>query len=283
MFASNRSTVRGFGTVALALGLSAAALAAPLSQIPVANALPCSTCYGDGPLPRPLPTPRLPAPTPTPAPVTGSPAPHGRAQLVLQTLYCYDTTELGHDEVYFRLGGTNGDGKSIGTYDASGQAIDRRGPSTAMGADADNGTAWDMNDSGDLQNRRLNAIVDDESLSSGQIETLYFGFAESDGTNIIGSLAQYGATAVGSIIGGPTAGAIAGAAGSALKTVIPANQDDFLGNFGLQVANTNGAVHIVSVSAGEYASIKQQTATTFTVHVEHDEGSYDATFAVQGQ
>jgi hypothetical protein len=203
-------------------------------------------------------------------------------QLVLQTLYCYNTTELGHDEVYFRLGGTNGDGKSIGTYDNQGQAIDRRGPSTAMGADADNGTAWDMNDSGDLQNRHLNAVVDDESLAPGQVETLYLGLAESDGTNIIGALAQYGATAIGTIIGGPTAGAIATAAGSGLKTAIPANQDDFLGNFGLQVVNNNGVVRIVSVSPGEYAQIKQQTTNTFTVHVEHDDGSYDATFLVQG-
>jgi hypothetical protein len=97
-----------------------------------------------------------------------------RARLVLTRLTCYRTTEDGHDEVYYVAGGVDG----------SGQKVSHRGPDAANGGDADGGTAWDMNDSGDKKDRTLNATLYEGSLKTGEVANVAIGLCESDGTDV---------------------------------------------------------------------------------------------------
>src|SRR5262249_32549177 len=95
-------------------------------------------------------------------------------QIVLDRLVCRSTTDGFHDEFYDVVAGLSGDG----------QQVTKRGPNAAEHADADDQTAWDMNDSGDKRDRRLGAVIYDGIIGNNQQATLDFGFMESDGTNI---------------------------------------------------------------------------------------------------
>lgn len=90
-------------------------------------------------LPRPLPRPwpdNHGTPMPSGTTTTGT---QSRAQVVVRRIYCSCTTEAGHDELYYLFGGANG----------AGAQVNHRGPDGWQAADADNATAWDMNDSGE--------------------------------------------------------------------------------------------------------------------------------------
>jgi len=197
-----------------------------------------------------------------------------RAQVVLKRLYCASTTEDGHDEVYFLFSGVDGAGK----------AVSHRGPDATQSGDADNQTAWDMNDSGAQQNRTLNAILCDVALATGQNATLTFGFMESDGQD-------WGSTVT-------AAAGVAGKIGSAIPLVtiaaqivgwlggfIPKNQDDALGAFALRLTNADGRVTGQEVVAGSYTTLVHPLdsgAGTFSVRFRHDDGDYTADFQIRG-
>ena len=189
-----------------------------------------------------------------------------RFQVVLTRLYCAGTTEQGHDEVYFLLGGVDG----------KGQEFHKRGPDPTQGADADNGTAWDMNDSGDNQKRDFNAILHEGVLESGESATMNFAFMESDKTNF-GDTLQAAAKIAENIFQDPTAKAAVGAV-EFIGSQWPTNQDDFLGSFYLQVRNANGNVYIANTSPGQHAEFAfpyTQGGNSFTYRVRHDDGDYN--------
>lgn len=84
-----------------------------------------------------------------------------RVTLVMDRLRCGQTTETGHDEFYYTYGGYVLDNVT----GQPSEPISSRGPDRSQGADADfNGpnnepTAWDCNDSGHLDDRRLTATM----------------------------------------------------------------------------------------------------------------------------
>jgi hypothetical protein len=63
-------------------------------------------------------------------------------KLIVRTLYCHSTNEgRGHDEIYLKVWGKNGDGTSYGTEDTP-----HYFPAERKDGDQDNGTTWDFND-----------------------------------------------------------------------------------------------------------------------------------------
>lgn len=199
-----------------------------------------------------------------------------RAQIVVRRIYCSCTTESGHDEVYYLFGGVNGAGKEIS----------HRGPDAWQSADADNATAWDMNDSGDEQNRYLNATIYDEPLTAGQTATFACAFYESDHQDYGSTVAAAGklASGVGGLIKQPVV-VIAGQVLTFIGSLIPMNQDDFLGAFSVRLANVNGQVRIAELAAGTYARViaSYNAADQFTLGFRHDDGDYTVDFQVVGR
>jgi hypothetical protein len=266
-----RSAVGAALVIAVVLGGSVASQDATSSAY-AACKQPCND-----PPPKPTATPHIvPTATPTPPPT--------RFRLVLQELDCYGVTDTWFDdEVYYRIGGTNGAGMSLAGYDSNGQAVDRRGPTLLQGADADNGTAWDTNPDPADQSKKFKVLYTDlenEPLAVGQTESMYLVLQESDGTDY-GPYVKYGATAVAALIGGDTASTIAGLVGSAIGDHL-INSDDNLGDFALQVQNTGPQLVIKSLSAGPYATITNQGPNWFSVHFSNDGGVYDAVFQIKG-
>jgi hypothetical protein len=233
-------------------------------------------CNDPPPKPTPIPHP-TPSPTPAPAPT--------RFKLVLQELDCYGITDdIGDDEVYYRIGGLNGAGQSIGGTDSTGQAVDRRGPTALQGADADNLTAWDMSDSGANKFKVLYTTLEDEPLAPGQTEHMYLILQESDGSNY-SNLAKYGVEGVGgllSLFGVDGAFDIAQKIGDAIGQLDLTNKDDLLGDFVLEVQNTGPQLVITNLSAGPYATISSQGPNWFVVQFAHDDGNYRAVFQIKG-
>jgi hypothetical protein len=192
-------------------------------------------------------------------------------QVRLLSLRCDNTTEWGHDEVYCIIGGMNGDGGSIKS----------RPPNASQGADADDGTAWDMNDSGEKQNRWLDVVLYEEPLTDGQTATLNFAFLESDswsyddGLRAAAKLSEWA-------IPNPF-GSILGDIFDRIAGLIPENSDDPLGSFSLQVANRNGELDVQTIP-GQYTSVEQPWQAddgTFGYFFNHEDGRYHALFAVQ--
>jgi len=212
---------------------------------------------------------------PPPPPPPPPPSHQTRAMVVVRRIYCSCTTEQGHDEVYYLFGGVNGAGKEVS----------HRGPDPYQSADADNATAWDMNDGGAEQNRSLNATIYDEGLAPGQTATFACGFYESDSQDYGSTVAAAGklAEGVGTVLKQP----LAVAAGKVLEWVgslIPKNQDDFLGAFSLRLAN-NGQVKLTEVAAGTYARVIRQDLAhnTFSLSLKHDDGDYVVDIQVAGR
>ncbi len=199
-----------------------------------------------------------------------------RGMLVVEKIHCAGTTEMGHDEVYYLLGGVNGDGNKIGY----------RGPDATQSGDADNQTAWDMNDSGDQQHRTLNARIYDEPLAPGKTATLALGFVESDGQDWGSTVAAAGklASSVGALVKQPIV-QIAGMVVSEVGTFIPKNQDDMLGAISLRLGNHAGTVVVEDLAAGAYSQITSgvNSAGRFSVRFRHDDGDYTIDFRVTGR
>lgn len=207
---------------------------------------------------------------------TTPPVAQARAQIVVRRIYCSCTTEAGHDEVYYLFGGVNG----------AGARVSHRGPDAWQSADADNATAWDMNDSGDEQNRYLNATIYDEALLPGQTATFASAFYESDQQDYGSTVAAAGklASGVGTVLGQPVV-KIAGLVLTWIGSLIPKNQDDFLGAFSLRLANNGGKVSIADLATGTYARLISWNKATnqFTLGFRHDDGDYTVDFQVVGR
>jgi hypothetical protein len=149
--------------------------------------------------------------------------------VVMDRLQCHHTTELGHDEFYYWLAAVVRDANGV----AVGNPTGLKGPGAAQGADADNGTAWDMNDDGsDLSDRHLNAVLTSLTLQPNQTATIGLVFMESDNTKTAAQVTQASGAIAGAIVGfaggGPIGGVI-GAVVGALAGFLPVNQDDHLG------------------------------------------------------
>jgi hypothetical protein len=145
----------------------------------------------------------------------------------IRTLYCDQTTEPNHDEIYFLVSASLNGSVSTGN----------RAP--FADGDADSGKSWDFNDSGGKsgnQDRWLHYRIYDAPLQPGEQADIRIAFMESDGTNngqivaILGALAQNS--------GEP----LIQATGVALSTVakfLPPNEDDILGALALRVNYRN--------------------------------------------
>jgi hypothetical protein len=199
-----------------------------------------------------------------------------RFQVVMTRLRCDGTTEKGHDEVYYIFGGRNG----------AGQETKGRGPYIPQGADADGGTAWDMNDNGDNQDRTFNTIMYDEVLSEGQSATLTFAFLESDGSDPgqviswVGKLTDLIPEDSGDF------GQIVKGIGEVFKVLgglIPKNKDDPLGSFALRIKNVGGKPTL-ETGPGQFTTVVEplnNQAGTFEYYFNHDDGKYRAYFLVR--
>lgn len=157
-------------------------------------------------------------------------APEVRAQtfrLTLRTLYGEKTTEQGHDEIFAIVTGRNGDGSTFRKVLPSGDG------------DADNNTAWDLNDSGDKQDRWLRYPLHMAPLLPGQWTEIRVVFIESDGGDYNTTVAAVGDAM--STSGNPwvaVPGLLASAAGH--LRLVPANGNDALGGIVIMARNNNG-------------------------------------------
>ncbi len=230
-----------------------------------------------------IPGRKLPDNGTSPIPVVVPPPPppatrhDTRAEVIVRRIYCSCTTEAGHDEVYFLVGGVNG----------AGQQVHYRGPNGTQSADADNATAWDLNDSGSQQNRSVNAVIYDEALLPGQTATFALAFFESDGQDYASTVAGAGklAASVGAKVNQPVL-VIAGEAVAWLSGFIPKNQDDALGALSFRLGNHNGTVVGEDMAVGSYTTIVHaldHNTGTFTVRFRHDDGDYTVDFQVTGR
>ncbi|HET8602041.1 MAG TPA: hypothetical protein VFL99_17075 [Segeticoccus sp.] len=143
-----------------------------------------------------------------------------------------------------------------------------------------------MNDSGAEQNRCLNATIYDEALQPGQNATFACAFYESDGQDYGSTVSAAGklASGIGAAVGQPVVN-IAGMILSWVGSLIPKNQDDFLGGFSVQLANNGGRVSIVDVAPSTYARriSWDKGSNSFTMGFRHDDGDYTVDFQVVGR
>jgi hypothetical protein len=190
--------------------------------------------------------------------------------LVIENLRCDKTTEMGHDEVYYLLSVSNQQPTSAGWWTALGD----QGPNHWQGADADpcdkppfNGTctAWDMNDSGDKQNRALNALLHSVDAAPGEAGILTFTLMESDSWSIDDRLAlppKIAEAVAGALKGAGPLGSLGAVVVSVIELIamlIPENQDDHLGTvcFGF-LGRPDGTLAITEIKTDSNA----RTVTT---------------------
>ena len=196
-----------------------------------------------------------------------------RVRLTLLHLGCARTTEEGHDEVCYIIGGVDG----------SGNAISGRGPYASQGADADDDTAWDMNDSGDKRDRDLNAVIYDGPLAPGQSTQLLFVFYESDGTDVGAALEAAGSLASKlGVIWTPLE--FIGKGLELIGSRIPSDSDDVLGRFGVRIHNDGGTVKIEEVVPGASTLLYEPPGSTgqFVLNMTQSGGNYWLRFEVRG-
>jgi hypothetical protein len=183
--------------------------------------------------------------------------------VVLRRIVCHQTTESGHDEVFF-IGNVV---RKKGAHPATTDQGDLIGPKAAQGANAggpggDN-SAWDVNDSGGLSDQSLNVELFDVDVAAGEHVVVTVTFKESDGQNLADQEAQ-AAAAAGAALAAVTAafppaavvtapvglaiGAVS-AVGQAFKSVLT-NEDDILGSVTLVLeGSASGQPQLVQVGA----------------------------------
>lgn len=158
---------------------------------------------------------------------TASTLPAQTFRLTLRTLYGEKTTEQGHDEILAVVTGRNGDGSTF------------RKVLPANDGDADGGTAWDLNDSGDKQDRWLRYLLHMAPLLPGQWTEIRVAFIESDDQDYnatVGAIGDGMTTSGNPWIAG--AGYLASVAGR--LRVLPQNGNDVLGGIVIMARNNNG-------------------------------------------
>jgi hypothetical protein len=186
--------------------------------------------------------------------------------VVLERIVCRNTTEAGHDEVYYLSPSII---RRTGTTSSADVAL-APGPSRAQGANAGGpggeNTAWDCNDSGELADQRLNVELFPVVVGAGEHVAVTLNFAESDGNNLADVEAQAAAataaalgivtaawppTAVVTVPAGIAVGVVTGVF-QAAKSFL-SNQDDPLGavTFVLEGAADGSAVRMRQVGIAE--------------------------------
>jgi hypothetical protein len=139
---------------------------------------------------------------------------------------------------------------------------------------------------GNEQNRYLNASIYDEALQPGQNATFACAFYESDQQDYGSTVSAAGklASGVGTAVGQPVVN-IAGMILTWIGSLIPKNQDDFLGGFSLRLINTGGHVAIADLAASTYARVisLDKASNRFTMGFRHDDGEYTVDFQVTGR
>jgi hypothetical protein len=212
-------------------------------------------------------------------------------QLVVEHIRCDQTTEMGHDEVYVLIGGA--------VYDANNAPtpVKVRAPDPSEGADADpkgpNGeyTAWDCNDSGQMQDKRPNAVVFTVDVPDGGHVVLGVNVMESDGTNLGDQIAG-GINLAGEIVKyipgwGATAASVASGIADKIKSLIPNNQDDHLGAITYSFANLGGKVVVTDAVYSSGAATLSQSSAGVTpyrnkVQFKGDGSDYKIDFRIDG-
>lgn len=92
------------------------------------------------------------------------------------------------------------------------------------------------------------------------------------------------ASGVGTTLGQPIV-TVAGMVLGWIGTLIPKNQDDFLGGFSLRLAHDNGTISIAELAATTYGRVVSwdRASNRFTMGFRHDDGDYIVDFQVAGR
>jgi hypothetical protein len=218
--------------------------------------------------------------------------------VVLERIECRDTTEAGHDEVYYikptvtRIKGSavRDDGSFNG------------GPGPGQGGTADGlsgieNTAWDCNDSGPLADQHLNVNLFTVPMEEGERVSITLTFKESDGDDLrkaefIAFTISLSALAIATIFVPVLAGA-AVKIGAALATATGAfqaiggipNDDDDLGlvTFTLDADGSTVRLRQVDTYPGRVVELsKNGTPARFTVYLNDSGASYYLTIRLEG-
>jgi hypothetical protein len=201
----------------------------------------------------------------------------GDVMVILERIVCRNTTEAGHDEVYYLS-------PSIVRTRAGMSSADiplAPGPTIAQGASAggpggDN-TAWDCNDSGDLADQLLNVPLFPVIVNPGEHVNTTITFMESDSNNLAdieatAAALTYSALTAVSIIIRPVAAALVpvGIALGVVTTIaqdfkaagLLTNHDDHLGSvtFLLDSDGPNVRFRQVGVGVGSLAEVSADGA-----------------------
>jgi hypothetical protein len=233
-------------------------------------------------------------------------------QLIVEHIRCDNTTESGHDEVYMLLAGAAFDLKDNpvsmklnGVMTDTTNGFSFRVPAAPQGADADpNGpggsfTAWDSNDSGNMQDKALNAVVLSAELPADVKFTLSISVMESDNWDYLqaATAAAKIGTTVYAYASSPTTAPATQAQADKLITAVSGdlndsgisfkNVDDHLGQVVYYIQAENGTGVITSrdwgsgaVSWGE--SGPGETPYTNKVHFKGDGSDYKIDFRGEG-
>jgi len=124
----------------------------------------------------------------------------GTVIVTMQRIVCHDTTEVGHDEVYYLSPVITRIHDGLKSLDPALAP----GPGSAQGGDADgpggtHNTAWDCNDSGDLADQTLNVDLFPVQVDPNDHVQVTLSFWESDGDNLADVEARYAALANGAM------------------------------------------------------------------------------------
>jgi hypothetical protein len=184
--------------------------------------------------------------------------------VVLERITCRNTTEAGHDEVYYlspTITRINGDNTSTDPPLAS-------GPTLAQGANAGGprgaNTAWDCNDSGALSDQLLDADLFPVRVDPGDHVFVTINFMESDGDDAADIEAKYAAataavvSTIASLLGAAAVLVPVNLAISAVTDVFQAlkalsvtgNDDDPLGSVALELKADGPNVWFSQVGVG---------------------------------
>jgi FG-GAP-like repeat len=209
--------------------------------------------------------------------------------LHLARLECASTTEEGHDEVYYIVSGGAYDPKTLAMI----SRVSERGPDDAHGADADRKdghfTAWDLNDSGDLQNRQLDQTLHSFDLDGNDAAKIGVALLESDGwdyAEVLKAVAAIGGVVGDAIAGDEKVSKLLDRFVDKLAALIPKNEDDHLGTFAFHVTATPSGPVLSSIVSDSRSTIESGgqpgTVDPIVVRFRGDGADYRATFVLGG-
>ena len=156
-------------------------------------------------------------------------------RVIVETIRCGKTTEAGEDEVYMPVGAVN--------------SVTGRTSFVAPGSESH----WDMNDSGEKQERNVNFVVHNGALPAGSTTDVNVLIMERDGGSPAQAI-QVAAGVAGAISGGNPVVVAGAAIAGLLARLLPTDTDDWIGGFALRAVNADGRVTL-SWQSGERARI----------------------------